>query len=206
MLGIFWYAVLTIGSVLFVSFCIPVALSEKSEPYNILKISLPIGILIFIFLWFEVFYTIKQEDKLKKAIIKKFSLKENEYIEVIVSDFSFFPIESTIIIETIKTINNNANIPTNINNEAVELPCNALNPPTDALIKIFIEHGGKFYLHFDNDYNIFLSLKDSEGNLLSSTEACYNTALSQMLNGSSTPKPRHNTVLNKILNGFSPIS
>ncbi len=173
---------------LFISFC-PAELAKRcgNDFYTALKTSLPIGILCFICLWIALFYKIMQESKLKKAIIKKYSLKENEYIEVVVLDSSFFPFES-ITAEAIKTMNNGIfddSIPIIINNEIITIPFDNINPTSYALIKIFKKYGGKFYLHFDSDYNIFLSLKDAEDNLLSTTKVYYNTVLSQILNGFS---------------------
>ncbi len=174
---------------LFISFC-PAELAKRcgDDFYATLSVSLPIGILCFISLWIALFYKIVQESKLKKAIIKKYSLIEHEYIEVIVSDSSLFPLESKIIIEAIKAINNgifNVSIPININDETLTIPFDNITPTSYTLIKIFKKYGGKFYLHFDSDYNIFLSLKDVEDNLLSTTKIHYNTVLSQVLNGFS---------------------
>ncbi len=188
-LGIFVVVILSILVGLLFSFC-PARLVAKTcdgNFYDELKTSIPIGILCVIPFWIVLFYEIIQEAKLKKAIIKKYSLTENEYIEVVTSDYSLFPLESTIIIEAIKAINNgilfNVSTTININNETLTIPCNTIKPPNCTLIEIFKKCGGKFYLTFDSDYNIFLSLKDTKNNSLSTTKVTHNNAtLRQILN------------------------
>lgn len=165
--------ILTFGISLLIAI-VPVALHSPTNRSEIMKISIPLAIFFFIGFWLVIFYTLSKELKIKNDIIRKFSLKENEFTPVLVSDSLLFPFESSILVDAIKLMTNGTfnfiEASIDIENGTLALPYDNITPACYTLVKIFKELGGNFYLSLDNNYNIFLVLKDKDNELLSTTK------------------------------------
>lgn len=179
-------AILSFGISLLIAI-VPAALHKSTNFSETLIISIAVAIIFLIIFWLSVFDIWAEELKIKNAIVKKFSLKENEFTEVLVSDSLFFPFESSILIDAIKLMTNGTfnfiEASIDIENGTLKLPYDNMTPTCYTLIKIFKEFGGKFYLSLDNNHNIFLSLKDKENELLSTTKLISERNFKGVLNG-----------------------
>ena len=181
-------AILSFGISLFITI-VPVAFNASNNFSETLKISIPVSTIFLILFWITIFYNLAKELKIKKAIVKKFSLKENQFTEVIVFDSLLFPFDSSILIDAIKLMStgmsNIVSAAIDIENDTLSLPYDNITPACYALVKIFKELGGNFYLSLDNNYNIFLILKDKENELLSTTKLISERNFEGVLNGFS---------------------
>lgn len=186
--NIILFAVLTFGISLFISI-VPAAIRTSTNFSETLKISIPVAIAFLILFWITGFYILTEVLKTKNAIIKKFSLKENEFTKVIVSDSLLFPFESSILIDAIKLISNGTfdiESVVNLEENNLTLPYDNITPACYTLVKIFKELEGNFYLFLDDNYDIFLALKTKENELLSTTKLNSEKIFKDVLNGFST--------------------
>ena len=186
--NIILFAVLTFGISLFISI-VPAAIRTSTNFSETLKISIPVAIAFLILFWITGFYILTEMLKTRNAIIKKFSLKENEFTKVIVSDSLLFPFESSILIDAIKLISNGTfdiESVVNIEEDNLILPYDNITPACYTLVKIFKELEGNFYLFLDDNYDIFLALKTKENELLSTTKLNSEKIFKDVLNGFST--------------------
>lgn len=186
-LNIVLWGVLTFGISLFISI-VPAAIRTSDNFSETLKISIPFAIAFLILFWITAFYILTEKLKTKNAIIKKFSLKESEFTEVIVSDSILFPFESSILIDAIKLISNGTfdiESVINIEEDKLALPYDNITPACYTLVKIFKELEGTFYLFLDDNYDIFLALKSKENELLSITKLNSEKNFEGVLNGFS---------------------
>ena len=186
--NIILFAVLTFGISLFISI-VPAAIRTSTNFSETLKISIPVAIAFLILFWITGFYILTEMLKTRNAIIKKFSLKENEFTKVIVSDSLLFPFESSILINAIKLISNGTfdiESVVNIEEDNLILPYDNITPACYTLVKIFKELEGNFYLFLDDNYDIFLALKTKENELLSTTKLNSEKIFKDVLNGFST--------------------
>lgn len=183
--NIILWALFSLGISLFIVI-VPIAFTVSDNFSDTLKYSIPIAITFSITFWATIFYNLMQDLKIRNAIIKKFSLKENDFTEVLVFDSLLFPFESSILIDAIQFMSDGENEILkfiNIEKDTLALPYDNMTPACYTLIKTFKEFGGKFYLSLDNNHNIFLSLKDKENELLSTTKLISERNFEGVLNG-----------------------